>query len=177
MQRTMSVKKLVISAVMLALCMVLPFLTGQIPQFGLMFLPMHLPVLLCGFLSGPLAATLIGFIAPLLRFVLFGAPPLVPTGICMCIELAAYGFFSGFFYEKMKKFKNGHVVSLLLSMVLGRICWAVTSAVVYPLLAGKTFTFAIFIAGAFVDAWPGILLQLIIIPILVKILEKTAVLK
>ena len=83
------IRQLVFSAVCLALCMVLPFLTGQIPEIGGMLCPMHLPVLLCGLLCSPLWAAAVGFIAPLLRFVLFGMPPLMPTGLAMCFELAA----------------------------------------------------------------------------------------
>ena len=77
-------RKLVFAALLLALAMVLPFLTGQIPQIGQALCPMHIPVLLCGFLCGPWYALAVGAIAPVLRFALFGMPPLVPTGAAMC---------------------------------------------------------------------------------------------
>ena len=85
---TIRIQKLVLAAICLALCLVLPFLTGQIPEIGSMLSPMHIPVLLCGFIAGPLWAAAIGLIAPVLRFMLFGMPPLFPTGAAMCLELA-----------------------------------------------------------------------------------------
>ena len=80
-------RKLVFAALLLALAMVLPFLTGQIPQIGQALCPMHIPVLLCGFVCGPIYAMAVGFIAPLLRFALFGMPPIFPTGVSMAFEL------------------------------------------------------------------------------------------
>lgn len=46
-------RNLVYAGAALALCLVLPFLTGQIPQIGSALCPMHIPVLLAGFLCGP----------------------------------------------------------------------------------------------------------------------------
>ena len=73
---------MILAAVFLAMALVLPFLTGQIPQIGNALCPMHIPVLLCGFFCGPLYALSVGFISPLLRFFLFGmpAPFLFDTG-------------------------------------------------------------------------------------------------
>ena len=87
-------RNLVYAGAALALCLVLPFLTGQIPQIGSALCPMHIPVLLAGFLCGPWWAAAVGAAAPLLRFALFGMPPLFPTGLAMCFELAAYGLAS-----------------------------------------------------------------------------------
>lgn len=167
-----SVQRLVLSAVLLALSLILPILTGQLAQFGRMLLPMHLPILLCGFCCGPGYALFTGLFAPLLRFALFGMPQPVPTGLCMAVELAAYGGISGFLYERMKNRAIGCYFSLIVSMLLGRICWAGACMLLYPLLCGTSFTFSMFLAGAFAQAWPGILLQLILIPLLVKALEK-----
>ena len=89
------VQKLVLAALCLALCMVLPFLTGQIPEIGSALSPMHIPVLLAGFLCGPWWALAVGAVAPVLRFALFGMPPIFPTGLAMCFELATYGLISG----------------------------------------------------------------------------------
>ncbi|MBR0138522.1 MAG: ECF transporter S component [Erysipelotrichaceae bacterium] len=85
-----SLLKLTIAAMMLALAMLLPFITGQIPQIGNALSPMHIPALLCGFFCGPALGALVGFIAPLLRFALFGMPPIMPMGIAMAFELATY---------------------------------------------------------------------------------------
>ncbi len=86
-----NLKKLVLSGVFLALALLLPFVTGQIPQIGAALAPMHIPVLLCGFVCGWPFGLVVGFVAPLLRFMLFGMPPIFPTGIAMAFELAAYG--------------------------------------------------------------------------------------
>ncbi|MFQ6976237.1 MAG: ECF transporter S component [Oscillibacter sp.] len=69
------VRKLTYSALFLALAMVLPFLTGQIPEIGSMLCPMHLPALLCGFMCGWPWGLAVGFISPLLRS-MSGMPPI-----------------------------------------------------------------------------------------------------
>ena len=86
----MKVKELTLSGVFLLLGLVLPFVTGQIPQFGSMLLPMHLPAMFAG-LCLPLSyAALLGFMLPLLRSLLFSMPPMYPTALAMAIELMAY---------------------------------------------------------------------------------------
>ena len=70
------VQNLALSAMFMAIGLVLPFLTGQIPQIGSMLLPMHLPVLLCGLICGWQYGGLVGFVLPLLRYLLFGMPHL-----------------------------------------------------------------------------------------------------
>ena len=84
--------KICLAALFLALGWLMPFLTGQIPEFGNMLLPMHIPVMICGFVLGPVYGALIGFITPLTRSLIFGMPPILPTGLAMCFELMTYGF-------------------------------------------------------------------------------------
>ena len=124
-----SLMQLIISAVCLALCMVLPFLTGQIPQIGSALSPMHLPVLLCGFLCGPVYALAVGAVAPPLRFALFGMPPIFPTGVAMCFELAAYGVISSLMYRRLPR-KKLSIYAALLKAVPGNI----VQIVLIPLL-------------------------------------------
>lgn len=169
-------KKLVVSALLLALALVLPFLTGQIPEVGNMLLPMHLPVLLAGFAVGGPSAMTIGAIAPLLRSVLWGMPPLFPKAIGMAFELAAYGFVSGVLYSKSRKNSKAVFVSLITAMVAGRIIWGVVSFALYGIM-GNTFTIAIFMGEAFVNAVPGIIVQLILIPLLVAALKRANIIK
>ncbi len=162
---------MVLAAMFLALALVLPFLTGQIPQIGNALSPMHLPVLLCGFFCGPIYGLVIGLIAPLLRFALFGMPPLMPIGIAMCFELATYGFISGMLYHLLPKKKQYVYVSLIGAMLAGRIIWGVARVILYGL--GKSeFGWAAFMSGAFINAVPGIILQIVLIPILVITLKK-----
>ena len=153
-------KRLVISALLLAAGLVLPFLTGGIPNFGRMLLPMHLPVLLCGFVCGWKWGLLVGFVTPLLRSVLFGMPPMVPTALAMAFELAAYGALAGVCYSRWHGGVKGVYLSLLAALVGGR------------LLTEQAFTLAAFWMGGFVNAWPGIVLQIVLIPAIVLALEK-----
>ena len=175
MTKHMTVKKIVFAAVCLALCMVLPFLTGQIPEIGSKLSPMHIPVFLCGFLCGWPLALLVGLIAPALRFLLFGMPPIFPTGVSMMVELAVYGAAAGLMYEKLPRKMSSMYITLIVSMLLGRVAWGVMR---YLLMAfGSSFSFQAFLAGAFLDAWPGIICHLVIIPPVVRAIQKTGVLK
>ena len=169
--RNTFVRKLVYSAMFLALAFVLPFLTGQIPQIGSMLCPMHIPVLLCGFFCGAPWGLAVGFIAPLLRSFTLGMPPMFPTAFCMAFELAAYGFVAGFLHKKLPKKKINVYVSLLCAMIIGRIVWGVVMFACMGLDASK-FGFSAFLAAAVLNAVPGIVLQLVLIPILVITLEK-----
>ena len=135
--------KLTYAALCLALCMVLPFLTGQIPEIGSMLCPMHIPVLLAGFLCGPWWALAVGVIAPVLRFVLFSMPPIFPTGFAMCFELGVYGMVSGLFYNKLPKKSLNIYVSLLVAMICGRIVWGLIMTAL-TLGGVAQFTFAAF---------------------------------
>lgn len=173
MQKTnqKSIYRLVLSAAFLALALVLPFLTGQLQQLGNMLCPMHLPVLLCGFFCGPIYAGVIGAAAPILRFALFGMPPLMPIGAAMCFELAAYGLVSGTLYRVLPKKQWSIYVSLLSAMLAGRVVWGAVRWAMYGL--GKAeFGFSAFLAGAFTNAVPGIVLQIVLIPVLVMALKK-----
>lgn len=166
-----NLRKLVLAAACLALCLLLPFLTGQIPQIGTMLAPMHLPVLLCGFLCGPLHGVLVGAVAPLLRYALFGAPVIFPMGISMSFELMTYGLVTGLLYQLLPKKLPYLYVSLVGAMLSGRVVWGCVRA----LLSGASeapFTWQAFLAGAFTSAIPGIILQLILVPALVLALRK-----
>lgn len=168
---THHIKNMVVAALMLALAYILPNFTGNIPQFGSMLLPMHLPVLLCGFLCGGSWGAVVGFIAPLMRSAILGMPPMFPTAISMAFELAAYGFVTGFLYRRLPKNPGGIYASLIGAMVCGRAVWGVVRALM-TLAGNNTFSFAAFIAGAFTTAIPGIVLQLVVIPALILALQK-----
>ena len=166
------VKKLVLSAMFLALSLALPLLTGQIPEVGSMLLPMHIPVLLCGMIVGGPWGAAVGFVAPLLRSFLFSMPPLYPVAVSMAFELAAYGFVSGFFYRRLReKGVAGIYVSLVAAMLLGRVVWGISRWIMMAF--GTQFSVALFLAGGFTGAIPGIILQLILIPIIVAALRKS----
>lgn len=165
-----NVVNLVLSALFLSLAYVLPFLTGQIPELGSMLCPMHIPVLLCGFLCGWPWGLAVGFIAPLSRSLTLGMPLLFPTAVCMSIELAAYGTVVGLMYRLLPHKKMYIYCSLLTAMVVGRLLWG-TAMYVCVGLNGGTFTFAAFLAGAITNALPGIAAQIVLIPTLIMALE------
>lgn len=168
---SLQVRRMTYSALCLALALVLPFLTGQIPQIGSALCPMHLPVLLCGFLCGWPWGLAVGFIAPPLRSVIFGMPPMIPTALAMAFELATYGALAGFLYRKFPKTIPGIYASLLIAMISGRLVWGVVRLILAG-VQGNGFTFAMFLSGAITTAIPGIIAQLVLIPAIVYAMEK-----
>jgi len=168
--------KMVLAALFLALAFVLPFLTGQIPEIGSMLCPMHIPVLLCGFVCGWPWGLAVGVVAPILRSVTLGMPPMFPTAVCMAAELAAYGAVSGLMYKLLPRKKLSIYASLLIAMVMGRLVWGAAMFACMG-ISGGSFGFAAFLAGAVTNAVPGIILQVVLIPVVVMILEKLKLLK
>lgn len=166
-----NLRQLILAAMFLTLALALPFLTGQIPQVGSALCPMHIPVLLCGFFCGPWYALAVGLVAPLLRFALFGMPPLMPTGIAMCFELATYGFVSGLLYKLLPGKKVFTYITLIAAMLAGRIIWGI-ARVILAGLAQSEFAWTAFLSGAFVNAVPGIILHILLIPVLVIALKR-----
>ena len=169
----MKVTKLVYAAMCLALALVLPFLTGQIPQIGSALCPMHLPVLLAGYLCGPWWGAAVGACAPLLRHLWLGMPPLL-TALGMTFELCTYGLVVGLLYRVLPKKLSGIYISLLCAMVAGRIVWGCAMIVILG-VTGSAFTWSAFLAGALLNAIPSIVVQLVLIPLLVRSLHKAQV--
>ena len=163
-------QKMVLSAVFVAIGIVLPFITMQIPEVGNILLPMHIPVILCGFFLGWKYGIIVGFILPLLRSMLFGMPPIMPVAISMSFELAAYGFITGYMGSK-RKGVSWTYFSLIIAMLVGRIIWGIVSFVLYQML-GNGFTLQMFFAQGFLNAIPGIIVQLILIPIIIRSVQK-----
>lgn len=166
-------KKLTISAMFLAIGMILPLLTGQIPQIGNMMLPMHIPVLLCGLICGWQYGAVIGLCLPIIRYMVFGMPVLFPTGIAMSTELMTYGLVIGVMYS-LSRWKC--IVSLyralIAAMIAGRLVWAAAQMILLG-ISGGAFTIKMFFAGAFFNAVPGITIQLILIPAVMAALGRT----
>lgn len=172
--RSQQVKNLVIAAMLMAIGMVLPFFTGQIPQIGSMLLPMHIPVLVCGLICGGRYGVVVGFVLPLLRHMMFGMPPM-PTALIMAFELAAYGLIAGFLYHHSRwQCIVALYRSLIIAMIGGRIVWGMLSVILTG-MAGEAFTWRMFLAGAFFKAIPGIVLQLVFIPSLMVALDRTGI--
>ena len=164
-------KKLCYAAVCLALAMVLPFLTGQIPQIGQALSPMHIPVFLCGFLCGWPWGLAVGFIAPLMRSVLFGMPAIFPGACAMAFELATYGAVSGILYKVLPKKIPYIYVTLIIAMLCGRVVWGI-ARYIFAGLQGSSFPMEAFLAGAVTNAIPGIILHLALIPVVVLAMQR-----
>ncbi|MBO5432845.1 MAG: ECF transporter S component [Clostridia bacterium] len=166
-------QNLVLSAMFLGLGLVLPFFTGQIPQIGNMLLPMHLPVILCGFICGWKYGLVVGAITPVLRSAVFGMPPMYPTAIAMAFELAAYGFLVGFLFRNARwQCLKSLYRCLIISMLGGRVVWGIVMTVILG-LGENGFTLTAFLTGAFLNAIPGIIVQLILVPAIMLALNKT----
>ena len=183
-KQSRGIKKLVLSAMFMAIGLVLPYITGQIQQIGSMLLPMHIPVLFCGLICGWQYGAVVGFVLPLLRYVLFGMPPIFPTGVSMSFELAVYGAVIGLIMQQLSKrnttdsgknYVRNLYLALIGAMLAGRIVWGLVRFI----LARATmqpFTMEMFMAGAFLTAIPGIIVQLILIPGIMAALKRVGVL-
>jgi riboflavin transporter FmnP len=170
----LDINKLTLAAMFLALAWLMPFLSGQIPEFGNMLLLMHIPALLAGFVLGPKYGLLLGFIMPLSRSLIFGMPPLYPVSFAMAFELAAYGCVAGLVFRWMVKRFDMHIVipvyvALAIAMIAGRLVWGVVMSVIG--LFGGVFTLNMFLNAAFVVAWPGIIIQFLLIPAIIQVLH------
>jgi thiamine transporter ThiT len=169
-------KNLVLSAMFIAIGLVLPFLTGQIPEIGNMLLPMHIPVMLSGLVCGWQYGAAVGLITPLLRSFIFGKPILFPSAVAMAFELAAYGLVIGLVFLLLKKKGIAALyISLITSMIAGRAVWG--AAMWLILIGGDGFTLSAFVSGAFTTAIPGIILQLVLIPAIMIVLKRAKLVK
>ena len=165
-------KNTILSGLFLALGMVLPLLTSQIKEIGDSLLPMHLVVMFCGIFCGAGNGMAVGFIMPFLRSMIFSMPPLYPNAVWMAFELATYGIVIGILYRKLGKRNIGYLyLCLIISMLSGRIVWAIAKTILLG-LGGVRFTFGAFLTGGFIDALPGIILQLVLIPTVTCLLVK-----
>ncbi len=168
------VQRLTIAGFLLALGIVLPYATAHglgIP--GTLLLPMHIPVLLCGFLCGPLYGTLCGMSLPPLNCLLTGMPSPFPMLPIMFFELTVYGLVSGLLFSKtplgQKKF--GIYAALPITMLCGRIAYAATFYILM-LTVGKLKALAV--TAAITTGLPGILIQLLIIPPILLVVRENA---
>ena len=171
--------RLLISAILLAIGMVLPLLLGQVKVLGQAISPLHIPVFICGMTCGPVYGAAMGFVLPLLRSAVFGMPPIIPTGLAMAFELCAYGALTGVLYPMLRRRAGGAkasglpamLVSLLIAMVLGRLVGGAAQAIILG-FNGKGYTFQAFVASYFVGTAVGAVIHLIVVPAVVLALEK-----
>jgi len=172
----MKTRNIVLSGLFIALGLVMPFFTGQIPSIGNKLLPMHLPVFLCGFILGGPIGLAVGFITPILRSILFGMPLFYPVAIAMSFELATYGGVVGFLFRKLSKSTLNIYVSLVIAMIAGRIVWGIIMLVLLGVY-GMPFSLKMFISGVLINSVPGLIAQIVIIPVLLISLKRANLVK
>ena len=160
-------KKIVLSGLFVAFGIILPMVFHTVNLAGPIFLPMHIPVLLAGFLLGPVCGALVGVLTPVLSGLMTGMPPIVPVMPIMAFELCAYGLITGFLFEKTKN----TYVSLIGAMIGGRL-FAVVGAYIVSMTIAPQVNPMMFVFGNIAQAIPGMLVQVIFIPILVKVISK-----
>lgn len=164
------IRLMVTAALCIAIGVALPQAFHAIPNAGSIFLPMHIPILVCGLVCGWRYGMLCGILTPFLSFLIAGMPPMayLPAMIC---ELAVYGLVTGLMRNWLKKESlAGYYASLIAAMLAGRLVMGAVNALVFQ--AGR-YSFQVFLTAAFVTALPGILIQLLVIPTLVMMLRKS----
>lgn len=167
-----NLKKTAVAAICVALCLVLPWAFHAFPPLASIISPMHIPVLLCGLVCGPIFGLLTGVLGPILSSVVTGMPMVayLPT---MIAELAAYGLISGLLYRfvRTRKAAADIYISLAGAMLLGRVVAAVVSKFIFQ----NPLTMESWLASYFVSAAPGIIIQLILIPLIVVAAQKAKI--
>jgi Protein of unknown function (DUF1393). len=171
----MKTKYLTMTAVCIALGVVLPRAFHAIPNAGSVLLPMHIPVLLCGLICSWQYGLACGILTPVLSHLITGMPPMayLPP---MIVELAVYGLLAGILVRviKTKNFLLNTYASLLIAMIGGRICYGIVNALIFR--AGK-YSMQIWLTSGFVTALPGIVIQLVVIPALCLALKKAKLIR
>lgn len=163
-------KSLTLSALFIALGILVPQVFHLFGGTGPVFLPMHIPVLLAGFIIGGKYAGITGFATVILSSLLTGMPQ-PPVLYFMLVEVTVYGIAAGLFYRNMKL---NVFLSLILAMLMGRAALAATVFTLQPLL-GLKLSPAVYMTGAVINGIPGIAIQSLLIPFLVLSLEKAGV--
>ena len=170
-KKTAKTSYLIMALICLAISVVLPMLTDQVPRFGQGLRPMHIPVFIAGFACGPVIGFVVGLAAPMLSLLIHGAPALMQAGFAMSLELATYGLIAGLRYSQLPRKTGSIYVSLITAMIVGRIVWG-ASMIALSSRDGLRFTYQMFMKYAFIDAMPAILFHIVLIPAVVIALEK-----
>lgn len=171
MTKKHSIRHMVLAAFCLAICIMLPIVFGSVPVVNRRMLPMHIGVFLCAYVADRRWAAAVGFIAPLLKFVLTGVPVIYPTAIAMAFELATYGFICGLLNGLLPKKPGFIYVSLIAAMIAGRAVSGLVNMILLG-MQGQAYTWQTFIAASVINAWPGIVMHIVLIPILIMSLRR-----
>jgi hypothetical protein len=164
--KTFKTKELVLSGLLLAIGIFLPMIFHSMGIMGQVFLPMHIPVLIGGFLLSPYLAFIVGVLTPILSASFTGMPVIFPMGIIMAFELATYGIVASLAIRRFKV-----IPSLIISLIAGRIVAGLTVFFLVQFI-GLKMDPIIFVKGAIITGLPGIVIQLILIPMLISKLKR-----
>ena len=166
-----NLKLFVIAIILGVLGVLLPWFFGGVRLFGTELLTMEFPVLLCGMICGFGYGGIVGALVPILYSLIFGTMSMYPLGVATAIELCTFGVLCGLLYKTLKQ---NVYVSLLLSMFSGRTVFYI---VYYFMLKseGKIYTADAFINEEFLNVLAGIAIQIIFIPLIVMVLNKTGI--
>ena len=168
-------RNMILAAMMLALSWLMPFLAALNPTIAKIISPMHIPIFLCGFLCDLPWSPIVGFAAPLLRSLTTGMPALYPNALAMSFELATYGLVTTLLIRMLPDRPLSVYLSLIGAMLAGRLVWGVASLALYG-LGGTPYTFQMFLAGAFINAAPGIAVHIVVIPAIILALRRAKLL-
>lgn len=175
------IRCLVITAMLLAVGLVLPFITGNIQAIAKIISPLHIPVLICGLCCGWNWGLGLGIVLPILRGLIFGIPVFPTSAVPMAFELGAYGLITGLLYPVLlKRFKGkAHLplmlCALIIAMIIGRFVGGAAKALLITagVIGSKSpYTFAAFFTSYFASTAVGAVIHIILIPAVVTALEK-----
>ncbi|TZE80959.1 ECF transporter S component [Calorimonas adulescens] len=161
-------RNIVLSALFIALGIIIPILFHAVGM-GSVFLPMHIPVILAGFFLDPLYSICVGALTPILSSLMTGMPPLIPTLPIMVFELSTYSLLVSIIYKKLKQ---NVFTSLIVSMLAGRVVAGLVAWVLVTFFSVKMLPPLVYIYTSIVNGIPGIIIQLILIPIIVMLVER-----
>lgn len=166
------------TGMLMAIGILMPQIFHAVPNAGSIFLPMHIPVLLCGLLCGPVMGAICGALTPVVSWAIFGMPPAPNALVPMVFELLVYGLVAGIlnivFSKNVRTRKIAYIPSLVAAMLAGRIVSIIVKLILLAGIMGGTVN-DVFIAalmGGFVTCWPGVIIQLVFIPALMAVLKK-----
>ena len=168
MNKNTQLQQLVRAALLIAIGVILPFAFHSIQNAGAIFLPMHIPILVGGFILNPYYALCVGVVTPILSSIFTGMPP-IPSLYVMILELASYGLFISLFYNKVK---IGLYPSLIGGMLLGRVMNIIGNYLILHILISRPFNITTVAVGLFIQGIPGILIQIILIPLIIHALKR-----
>lgn len=169
--KTVSTIKMILAGLLTGLGIIIPIAFHTLSISGSVFLPMHIPVLLTGLLCGWNYGLIAGIIVPILSSMITGMPLLYPVAIAMAVELATYGAVIAIVSKK-----TNVTISLIISMICGRLTLGIANVILLG-LSGKSYAWSMFITGAFLTALPGIVIQLILIPMIYMFFKKSGYLE